>query len=106
MFTDFLKSVQELLSELAEALGGADAGARSAVALDAAEMMLKVKPINEKSQAEWYMVGAEYSFSALIPLTPPDTLKAIRDAYVRGTPRRMMYPRQRELLKLMERGIR
>ena len=106
MFTEFLKSVQELLSELAESLRGADKEERSQVALDAARLMLRVKPVNEKSQAEWYMVAGEYSFSALIPLTPKDTLKSIRDAYVRGTPKRMMYPRQRELLKLMEEAIR
>jgi hypothetical protein len=106
MFTDFIKSVQEILVELAQALGGADAGERSASAFAAAEIMLRVKPVNEKSQAEWYMVAAEYSFSELVPLTPPDTLKAIRDAYVRGTPRRMMYPRQRDLLKRMDESIR
>ena len=106
MFTEFLKSVQELLSELAESLRGADNEERSQVALDAARLMLRVKPVNEKSQAEWYMVAGEYSFSALIPLTPKDTLKSIRDAYVRGTPKRMMYPRQRELLKLMEEAVR
>jgi hypothetical protein len=106
MFTDFIKSVQEILVELAQALGGADAGERSAAALAAAEIMLRVKPVNEKSQAEWYMVAAEYSFSELVPLTPTDTLKAIRDAYVRGTPKRMMYPRQRDLLKRMDASIR
>lgn len=106
MFTDFIKTVQQLLSELAEALGEADEEERSAAALDAAGLMLRVKPVNEKSQAEWYMVAAEYSFSELVPLTPQETLKAIRDAYVRGTPKRMMYPRQRDLLKRMEQGLR
>jgi hypothetical protein len=105
MFTDFIKAVQALLQELAEALGPADAGERSAVARDAAGLMLRVKPVNEKSQAEWYMVAAEYSFTELVPLTPPETLRAIRDAYVRGTPRRMMYPRQRDLLKRMEQAL-
>lgn len=106
MFTEFLKDVDALVKELAEALAGADAGERDASALDAARIMLASKPVNEKSQAEWYMVAAEFSFEALIPLIAPDTLKAIRDGYVRGTPKRVMFPRQRDLLKRMEQGLR
>lgn len=105
MFTDFLKSVQALSEELAEALRGASAEERSEAGFAAARIMLASKPTNDKSEAEWYMIAAEYSFSALIPVLAPDTLRAIRDDYKSRTPKRMMFPRQLELLKRMERAL-
>lgn len=106
MFTDFLKTVQALVQELAETIRQAGAEEKHEAALAAARIMLSPKPVNDKSQAEWYMIAAEYSFEALLPLLAPETLRTIRDGYVRGTPKRMMYPRQRELLNRMESGIR
>ena len=101
----FLEDVQALSLLLAGALEKEGEAARSEAALFTAGIMLRPKPVEGKAQAQWYMVGAEYGFAALIPLVPAKTLAAIRDAYLRGTPKRSMYPRQRALLKLMERAL-
>jgi len=105
LYADFLKSVQALVNELAEVLRKANAEEIDPFALAVSKIMLAPKPIDDKTQAEWFMVAAEYSFSALIPLLTPSTLQMIRDDYVRNTPKRMMYPRQRDLLKSMELNI-
>ena len=105
LYLDFLKSVQGLINELAEVLRKAKAEEIDSSILAVSRIMLAPKPIDEKTQAEWYMVAAEYSFSALIPLLTPGSLHLIRDDYARNTPKRMMYPRQRDLLKLMEQRI-
>lgn len=102
LYADFLLSVQTLANQLADALCGLDAEERGKCAVAAAKIMLRPKPVDQKTQAEWFMVAAEYSFSALIPYLPADAIAKIRDEYVRDTPKRMMYPRQRDLLKLME----
>ncbi len=100
---DFLKGVQALSTELAEAMRREDAAIRGACARTAAGIMLTAKPANTKSRAEWYMVAAEYAFAVLIPYIPPETLNEIRADYMRDNPERRMYPRQRELLRMMKR---
>lgn len=102
---EFLAKVQALVGQLETALRGADADARDALVSEAADIMLSAKPIENKSPAEWYMVAAEYGFSALIGHLSRTALQAIRDDYVSRYPKRMMYPRQRELLKLMEQAL-
>ena len=105
MYAAFLEGIQALSLSLAGALEKEGEAARSEAALFAAGIMLRPKPVEGKTQAQWYMVGAEYGFSALIPLIPATTLAAIRDDYLRDNPKRSMYPRQRELLRLMERAL-
>jgi hypothetical protein len=67
--------------------------------------MLTAKSLNSKSQAEWYMVAAEHSFSVLIPLLNPEALQSIRDDYLKNCPKRLMYPRQLALLKQMNKSL-
>ena len=102
---EFLAKVQSLVEMLDAALKGADAAERDALVSEAADIMLSAKPIENKSPAQWYMVAAEYGFSALIPHLSREALRAVRDDYANSYPKRMMYPRQRELLKLMEQGL-
>lgn len=105
MYAAFLEGIQALSLSLAGALEKEGEAARSEAALFAAGIMLRPKPVEGKTQAQWYMVGAEYGFAALIPHIPAKTLAAIRDDYLRDNPKRSMYPRQRELLRLMERAL-
>ena len=102
---EFLAKVQALVGQLEAALRGADADARDALVSEAADIMLAKKPIENKSPAEWYMVAAEYGFSALVPHLSGAALGSVRDHYASSYPKRMMYPRQRELLKRMEQGL-
>ena len=104
--TAFLQSVGEAVSALAEALKDADAARRDECALAAAKFMLAPKPIENKTPAEWYMVAAEFGYAALIPFASKEALQKIRDDYARSYPRRMTYPRQRELLKRMDAALR
>jgi len=106
LYADFLSVVQTLVNQLADALREGDAEERDEPIQIAAKIVLVAKPINKKSQAEWYMIAAEHSFSALIPLLKLETLQSIRDDYLKSYPKRTMYPRQLALLKQMEQKLR
>jgi hypothetical protein len=105
LYAEFLSTVQTLVTQLAEALRDVSAGERDESIQVAAKLMLAAKPMDSKTQAEWYMVAAEHSFCVLIPLLTPGMLQSIRDAYLKSTPKRMMFPRQLDLLKQMNQGI-
>ena len=70
-------------------------------AREVASVMLASKPLNHKAAHEWYMVAAEYSFSALLPFLSADALLQMMREYTKNVPLAKMYPRQRELFRLM-----
>jgi hypothetical protein len=47
------------------------------------------------------MIAAEYSFSAIVPVCSGGMLAQLAREYTKNTPAVKMYPRQRELLRLM-----
>lgn len=102
---EFLTAVEALVNQLADAMYGASAEARDETIQKAASIMLAAKPINNISQAEWYMIVAEHSFSVLIPLLTPAAIKSIRDNYLQSHPKQFMYPCQRALLTLLNKNI-
>lgn len=103
MYREFLDAAGALTQALAAALVDLGPAERDERALAAARILLAPKKLETCATDEWYRVAAERECAALLPFLRRDTLKRLRDEYVRNTPRRMMLPRQRELLDQMER---
>lgn len=102
---EFLENVERIAQGLADALETLkqkNAESCSAYAAKAADIMLSPKPSREKTTAEWYLTVAEYKSAVILPYLASDDLKRIRDAQLKATPKRLMYPKQRELFELME----
>ncbi|NLU52282.1 MAG: hypothetical protein GXX10_05410 [Clostridiaceae bacterium] len=55
-----------------------------------------------KTTAEWYMTVAEYQCFPLLPYLSREDLKHFHDLMLKRVPKRMMYPRQRQLVAQME----
>lgn len=103
---EFLDDVEDIITKLdsvLDKLSELKPDKSSSYALEAAAVMLSPKPVLEKTTAQWYMTIAEYKSTAILPYLERDDLKAIRDAQLNTTPKRLMYPRQRELFEYMER---
>jgi hypothetical protein len=101
----FVDDVEGIIAELAhalDALGQKDPALCNLYAAKAADLILAPKPGREKTTAEWYMTIAEYKCAAILPYLATDVLRRIRDAQLKATPKRMMYPRQRELFDYIE----
>ena len=65
-------------------------------------IMAPKKPDREKSAADWYLAISEYQFAPLLPFLNSEDLRRLRDAQLKTTPKRMMVPKQREMLQTME----
>ena len=103
---DFLDGVETLTAELAAAaaaLPPEEAAGGRAEAERAVALLLGEKPRDLPGERRLYLVGAEALCAPLLPLLDREGLVRQRDAMVRLTPRRLMFPRQRELLEEMER---
>lgn len=68
----------------------------------AAEILLPPKSGRERTPADWTLTVAEYQLIHLIPFLAADTLKDIRATLLRRTPKRMMFPKQRELIAVID----
>ncbi len=101
-FLDNVERITANLSATLEQLKKSDPELCSAHAAKAADIMLSPKPSREKTTAEWYLTVAEYKSACLLPYLAKSDLKRIRDAQLKATPKRLMYPKQRELFELME----
>lgn len=104
----FLDDVESIIAELASVLGQLVRYATdlsNKYAAKAADLILAPKPDREKTTAEWYMTIAEYKCVAILIYLAADDLERIRDAQLKHTPKRMMYPKQRELLEYIEKQL-
>ena len=105
---EFLEGVETLVGDLAAAAAallpeeteGGQAAAEQAVA-----RMLEEKPEGIPDDRRLYLVAAEALAAPLLPLLSRDGLARQRDAMLKNTPRRMMFPKQLELLEEMERHL-
>lgn len=108
MHQEFLNDVESIINELSTTLNKLSQDAPdicNTYAAKAVNLMLAPKPTGEKTTVEWYMTIAEYHCSALLPCLAIDELKRTKDNWLGRLPKRLMYPRQRELLKDMEKYI-
>ncbi len=102
----FLAEAARLTDELAGELASAareDPEAARRVAAGAVDQLLFSVPAKPTNDREWYLVVAGYESGKLFPYLSPEDLARVRDEMCRRTPRRMMLPRQLELLEQAER---
>ena len=101
----FLDEVGRIVSDLAYALAGikSENPELSAVyAGNALDIMLASKSGREKTTAEWYLTVAEYQCEPLLQYASTDKLRSARSVLLKRTPKRLMFPKQRELIKSIE----
>ena len=100
----FLDGTEALIGELAAAVAalspeeGGKAAAEQAVALMTGE-----KPEGIPNGRRLYLVAAEALCAPLLPLLDREALERRRETMLKITPKRLMFPRQLELLAEMER---
>lgn len=103
---EFLDGAESLARELAgaaaalppeEAEGGREA-AEQAVAL-----MLGEKPQDMPNDRRLYLIAAEALCAPLLPLLDREALARQRETMLKNTPKRLMFPKQLELLAEMDR---
>lgn len=102
---DFLDGVAQLSGKLAnvlERLTGDDCMTGNALAVRAVELLLQPKPQQPQNDRDWYLMTAEYSAEPLLKFLPRDELQRQRDNMIARTPRRLMYPKQLQLLEAAE----
>lgn len=104
-FLDDVESILKQLSPMLKQLSHDEPDICHVYAAKAVNLMLAPKPAKEKTAVEWYMTIAEYQCSVLLPYLTIDELKQIKDRWLERLPKRLMYPKQRELLRDMEKNI-
>ena len=101
-FLDGASALAEELAAALEPLAAARPEESRALAARAVGLMLEPKPQGVKSDREWYLTAAEYTCAPLLPFLSREELGRQKDAMLARTPRRMMYPKQLELLERAE----
>lgn len=102
---DFLMGVTRRAEALAEALNSLspeEQAEGNRLALRAVELLLQPKPQQPQNDRDWYLMTAEYSAAPLLPFLSCEELQVQRDNMLAQTPRKLMYPKQLELLETVE----
>lgn len=108
MHQEFLDNVEGIIEQLCIALEQLSYDAKELCndyAAKVVNLMLAPKPTKYKTTVEWYMTIAEYQCACLLPYLAQDELIQIKNKWLERLPRRLMYPKQRELLKHMEKYV-
>ena len=101
----FLDEVARLTDELDGALASLsreDLPAARRIAAGAVEGLLFFGPASPVTDQDWYLTAAGYESEKLFPYLSREELGRVRDEMCRRTPRRLMFPKQLELLKAVE----
>jgi len=104
----FLDDVERIVKDLARALESIQAEfpeKTAAYAAQALDIIFSSKPSRQKTTAEWYVTVSEYQSEMLLPYASPDKLQSVRIDMLRRTPKRLMFPKQRQLLDAIESRI-
>ncbi len=105
----FLSEVQRIVAKMAavlENMKNKTPDASEAIAAKALDIMLAPKPRREKTTTDWYLSISEYLCAPLLPYASSDKLMSARTDMLKRTPKRMMLPKQRELLNTIEETIK
>ncbi len=100
-FLGAIASIVDELTSILASLEGSEPFLCSEYACKALEIMLSQKPSKGESEAEWYLIVAEYQSTALLGYASADDLARFRDRLLERTPKRLMLPKQREMLASM-----
>lgn len=101
----FLNEAGRLTYDLAEALASLsqeDLAAAQRIAAGAVGGLLFSGPAKPLTDRDWYLTAAGYESEKLFLYLSREDLSRVRDEMCRRTPRRLMFPRQLELLKAVE----
>ena len=102
---DFLLGVNQLTDRLAEtlvSLSQEEQAEGGKLAVRAVELLLQPKPQQPQNDRDWYLMTAEYAAAPLLPFLSSEELQVQRDNMLAHTPRKLMYPKQLELLEAAE----
>lgn len=105
MHQDFLTGIEQLIAELTLVLAQLEQESPQRCRTFAGQAvcrLLKSRPAKEKTTADWYMTVAEYQCSPLLPYLSKEDLKHYHDLMLERVPRRLMFPKQKQLLEQME----
>lgn len=105
----FLEGTAALTGELAGLLAEleqSDPLVSRELAMRGVALLLTPKPKGSMSECEWYMTAAEYHCAVLLPYLSREDLEYWRSEMLRRTPRRMMFPKQLELLEQAEKLLK
>ena len=101
----FYQEVEVLVRELCAALETAETETASRSSAQAARVILAPRPVKSTSASDWMLTAAQGHAIALIPYLEREVLQQLRDEYRKAYPKRMMLPKQREVLAAMERRL-
>lgn len=102
----FLEETEALVKELVSAvasLSGEERSRGGEKAEEAVALLLAEKPEDLPTDRRLYLIAAEPLCAPLLPLLTREALARRREAMLAVTPRRLLFPRQRELLEEMDR---
>ena len=105
---EFLGSVTHFVTKLAlalERMKDSEPEVCGDYAGRALGIMFAPKPDKQKTDADRYLVIAEYESVPLFSYASRDDLQGIRDELLKRTPRRFMFPKQLEMVELIEKII-
>lgn len=106
---DFLSGVTALTEELAQTgatLPPEDRQEAGKLAERALACLLQTPPAGLPNERKVYLAAVQAAGVPLLPLLDQVQLARQRDALLAQTPRRLLFPRQRELLEEMERKLK
>ena len=102
---EFLEDVRNYAAKLALVLERMDESAPEVCrdyAGKALGIMLAPKPDKQKTDADRYLAIAEYESVPLFSFASPNDLRRIKDELLKRTPKRFMFPKQLEMVELLE----
>ena len=105
---EFLEDVKHFVTKLAlalERMKDSEPEVCGDYAGRALGIMFAPKPDKQKTDADRYLVIAEYESVPLFSYASSDDLQRIRDALLKRTQRRFMFPKQLEMVELLEKII-
>lgn len=98
----FLKESERLTAALAAALAQLPPEEGQPIAARAAALLLNPPAVETHQDRAWYLLAAGYPCGRLFPYLSQAELRRVRDGLLARTPRRMMFPKQLELLQCAE----
>lgn len=102
---NFISETERIVTELAVALKELekeDPGLCNTIAFKAAGCMIRPEKMRNKTDADWYIIAAENMCLPIVPFLSREGLEHYRDFMLSRAPRRMMFPKQKELLGKIE----
>lgn len=99
----FLAGTESLSRELARMLAGLDPEVSRPLALREARLILEHSVSCSDLDRTAYLTAAEVQCIPLLPYLTREELASLRDSMLSRTPKRMMFPKQLEVLQAMER---